>query len=411
MRNKTSGPNLSTGARPALAGRRLFLLSLLTATDAMAIDTYLPAMPDMANDLAVSASQVQQTLPVFLVGLAIGQAVYGPVLDRYGRRLPLLYGMVIFSLGSAMAALAPDISWLMAARLLQALGAAAGLVAPRAIVADVCNLTQSARLFSILSQVMMVAPILAPVIGSHLLDWCGWRSIFWSMAILGVLGLIWCWHDIYETQPAENRSAHKLTEMMAAYTRLCRHRIFVLRTAAGGFFMGALFTYISCAPFIFTQHFSLSPVVFGYLFAGNALSFVAGGALSAALLRHGTSEHRVLYIGILLLGGAGCGLFLAQTLGYDRIWLTVMALAMSMAAQGLIFGTLTALTMAQAAKQAGTASALMGTAQYLLAALTGYVVSLAPAAGPVTLALALTGCATIGALLCGLADRAPNHPA
>ncbi|MEG2632888.1 MAG: MFS transporter, partial [Comamonas sp.] len=147
----------------------LFLLAMITALDAMAIDMYLPAFPAVAQELGASAGKIQQTLSVFLVGLALGQGLYGPLLDRFGRRWPLLIGLGVFVLGSVLAALAPSVEWLLFARFLQALGAAAGLVAPRAIVSDVCSVQESARVFSVLMQVMMIAPILAPVVGSYLL--------------------------------------------------------------------------------------------------------------------------------------------------------------------------------------------------------------------------------------------------
>ncbi len=135
----------------------LFLLAMITALDAMAIDMYLPAFPAVALELAASPGKIQQTLSVFLVGLALGQGIYGPLLDRFGRRRPLLIGLGIFVLGSVMAALAPSVEWLLAARFLQALGAAAGLVAPRAIVSDVCTVQESARVFSVLIG-MLVKP-------------------------------------------------------------------------------------------------------------------------------------------------------------------------------------------------------------------------------------------------------------
>ncbi len=177
--------------KPSFGGSFIFLLAMITALDAMAIDMYLPAFPAVAQQLAVSPGQVQQTLSVFLVGLALGQALYGPLLDRFGRRMPLLIGLLVFVAGSAMAAMAGSLEWLLFARFLQALGAAAGLVAPRAIVSDVYTVQESARVFSVLMQVMMVAPILAPVIGSFLLVHAGWRSIFWVLALIAALATAW----------------------------------------------------------------------------------------------------------------------------------------------------------------------------------------------------------------------------
>ncbi len=381
----------------------IILLALLTALDAMAIDMYLPGMASIAEDLGVSAGSVQQTLAVFLAGLAIGQGIYGPLLDRYGRRIPLLAGVVVFVLGSVGAAMAPTLEWLLAARFVQAIGAAAGLVAPRAIVADLCDVNSSARIFSLLMQVMMIAPVLAPVMGSFVLAHGSWRIIFWVLAALAVVGLVWGMRSLPESLPKERRVALSAGGIARAYGRQMRRRVFMLYTLAGGFVMSALFTYISGAAFIFTEYFSLSPALFSYLFAANSVGLIVGGMLSNVLLSRGATAARVTYIGLGIHALAGGLLYVAALAGAAPLALYAGLLAIAIGSLGLIIGNLIALTMNTAGPQTGVASALMGTLHYLVAAVVGYIGSFAAQpAHAIPLALALCGIAAIG--LCRLAD-------
>ncbi|MCQ9618080.1 multidrug effflux MFS transporter [Paenalcaligenes niemegkensis] len=382
----------------------ILLLALLTGLDALAIDMYLPAMPALANDFRASSGRIQQTLSIFLAGLAIGQALYGPLLDRYGRRLPLLLGVAIFVIGSILAALAPTVEWLLAARFLQALGAAAGLVTPRAIVADLCDLNESARIFSLLMQVMMIAPIVAPLLGSYVLAHGDWRLIFWILAALGIAGFLWGLREIPDSLPAERRVPLSFRNIVQAYGRQMRNPVFMAYTLAGGFIFGSLFTYISGSSFIFTQHFSLTPTQYGYLFAANSVALVLGGQISNQMLKRGTREQHAMYLGIIVHSVAGLLLFLAVRTEIAKLWVYFSLLALAVGSLGMVIGNLTALTMANAGRQAGTASALMGTLHYLLSAIIGYAVSFA-AAGPASLPLAIAVCGALALLLSLMAAR------
>ncbi|MCG2602492.1 MAG: multidrug effflux MFS transporter [Achromobacter sp.] len=396
----------ATTQRGGLIGAGLILLlALLTALDAMAIDMYLPGMPAIAEDFGVSAGRIQQTLSVFLAGLAIGQALYGPLLDRYGRRLPLLAGVAIFVAGSVMVALAPTVEWLLAARFVQALGAAAGLVTPRAIVADLCGVAESARIFSLLMQVMMIAPIAAPILGGSLLAHGGWRGIFWVLAGLGAAGLAWGWRALPDSLPAERRAPLHAGAILRAYGRQLRHPAFMAYTLAGGFILGSLFNYISASAFVFTGHFGLSATQFSYLFAGNSVALVLGGMISNRLLDQRRSAAAILLAGIAAHALAGLVLFLLARAGQAPFAVYAGLLAVAVGALGLVFGNLTALTMSHAGKQAGVASALMGTLHYLMSAAIGYAVSLAPQ-GPALLPLAICACGALAAGL-SLAAMAP----
>ncbi|MCS3430598.1 multidrug effflux MFS transporter [Klebsiella sp. BIGb0407] len=353
----------------------LILLALLTALDAVAIDMYLPAMPAIAGSLQVDAGRIQQTLVVFLAGLAIGQALYGPLLDSYGRRMPLIAGMLLFILGSALAALSDSPEMLTAARFIQALGAAAGLVTPRAIVSDVCTVSESAKIYSILMQVMMVAPILAPLIGGLVLQTASWHAIFWLLALFGVIALLWCLSGLPETLPVERRVRLDGRSVLRSYANMLAHRDFMAYTLAGSFILGSLFTYISASAFIFTHDFSLSPATFSYLFALNSVMLICGGFLSNSLLTRGYSEKTLTVAGIMVHGLAAASLLLLVLSGTASLIAYALLIALAIGSLGLVFGNLTALTMQHAQQQAGIASSIMGSVQYFLSSIIGLIYS------------------------------------
>jgi len=390
--------------RPEIGIVLIVLLALLAALDSMAIDTYLPGMPAIATDFGVSAARVQQTLMVFLIGLALGQAIYGPLLDRFGRRIPLLGGMAIFTAGSALAATAPSVDWLMLARFIQALGAAAGLVAPRAIVTDLCDLRGSARVFSILMQVMTISPILAPVLGGIILEHGGWRATFWWLTALGAVGFLWCLRSIPDSRPAPYGVGSGLWNALGAYGGLVREPVFLARTLAGGFLLGAVFAYISGSSFVFIKVFGLTPSEFSYVFAGNSVGLIIGGQIADMMQRSGWRARRIMYIG--LVGHAAAGIILCLCLWHMAAspWIFTGLLAFALTADGLVFGNLTALTMAVSGSRAGTASSLMGTVQYLV----GAMIAAIPAAFPsslVAIPLTIAMCAAAAIIACLFADH------
>lgn len=254
----------------------VILLALITALDAMAIDLYLPAMPTIANDLNVTSNDIQLTLSVFLIGLAIGQGIYGPLLDRYGRRTPLLVGIGIFILGSFIATIAQNLEWLLIARLVQAVGAAAGLVTPRAIVDDACSLKESSTIFSLLMQIMMIAPILAPIIGGFLLGHIGWRSIFGFMTLLGGILLIWSYRSIPDTLPIDKRSPLSIKNSVRAYINQIRNVTYMGYMLSGGIILASLFVYISGSSFIFTTYFRFKTGINDLPLSDNIYSTLGG---------------------------------------------------------------------------------------------------------------------------------------
>lgn len=394
-----------TSPKSNIGIKLIILLASLNALVAAAIDMYLPAFPAIGTDLQISAGQVQQTLTVFLVGLAVGQGMYGPLLDRYGRRNPLLIGVLLFTAGSALAALAHSFELLLVARFIQALGAAAGSVTPRAIVADTCDVNTAARVFSMLMQVMMIAPITAPFIGGIALLFGPWQLIFWALAATGVITGLFSLRMLPETLPREKHVPISIRSILRNYCKLLNYPRFVLFTLASSFTVGALFVYISNSPFVFIQQYGLSPNQYSLIFALSASAMILTGQINLRLLRLYT-PLQVLYIGLFGFVAAAAVLGALLLLELADVWSYAVALGICLSMLGMITGNLTAVTMGYARQFAGIASSLMGMLQFLLAGLLGFLVNLTPTT-LLTLPTALLGFGMISISLCYLAARAP----
>lgn len=366
----------------------IILLASLSALVAAAIDMYLPAFPTMASSLDITPGQVQQTLSIFLIGLGIGQGLYGPFLDRFGRKPPLLFGIALFTIGSLAAALTSSFEGLLLARFLQAVGAAAGSVASRAVVTDTCDPQSSARIYSMLMQVMMIAPITAPMLGSLLLLYGEWHLIFWVLALMGMLIGISTIRLLPETLPVERRVPLSMRSIVRNYAIQLSNPSFLFYTLATSCTLGCLFIYINNSPFIFIEMFNLTPNQFSYIFAANALLMIGISQINLRLLKL-YSAARILFIGLAGFIVIGLTLLLLVNFAWQALWNYSILLGFGMAMLGLITGNLTAVTMAHTQQYAGIASALMGLIQFLLAAGIGFLASILAAPSLYTLPVAL----------------------
>lgn len=376
----------------------IILLASLSALVAAAIDMYLPAFPVMATSLDITPGQVQQTLSVFLIGLGIGQGLYGPFLDRFGRKPPLLFGITLFTIGSLAAALTTSFEGLLVARFLQAVGAAAGSVASRAVVTDTCDPQSSARIYSMLMQVMMIAPITAPMLGSLILLYGEWHLIFWVLAFFGITSGFFTIRLLPETLPVERRVPLSMRNIVRNYAIQLSNPSFLFYTLATSCTLGCLFIYINNSPFIFIEMFNLSPNQFSYIFAANAILMIGISQINLRLLKF-YSATRILFIGLAGFIVIGLVLLVLVNFNWQALWSYSILLGFGMAMLGLITGNLTAVTMAHTQQYAGIASALLGLIQFLLAAGIGFVASIIAAPSLYTLPIALL---VLGLLAMGL---------
>jgi DHA1 family bicyclomycin/chloramphenicol resistance-like MFS transporter len=351
----------------ARAARFILILGSLTAFAPLSIDMYLPAFPALQAHFGVSAGQIQATLAVFFVGLAAGQAIYGPIADRFGRRAPLLFGIALYVAASILAAHAPDIGSLTLARLFQALGGCAGMVISRAMVADLFDERDSAKIYSLLMLVMGMAPILAPLAGAYLLVAFGWGAIFWFLAAFGALCLATVWTVLPETLPPDRRATGGLHHVLRVYKQLLRNRRFLAFAAIGAFSLAGLFAYITDSSFIFIELYGLTPEQYGMLFGMNALGLITAAQVNVHLLRW-FSVRQILATAVLAYVGAAVALTFVATTDLGGLIALMIPLFVAISSLGLVLGNAAAAAMAQAGDYRGTASALIGVLQFALSA-------------------------------------------
>ena len=359
----------------------------------MSIDMYLPALPALERYFATDTAAVQHTLASFFVGLAIGQLFYGPLADRYGRKPPLYFGLTLYVLASVGCALAPSIGSLIGLRFLQAVSGCAGMVVARAVVRDLYDRQESARVFSILMMVMGIAPVLAPLAGGYLLTWLGWRSIFWVLALFGVACLLAVKFGLPETLP-KSMARVPLSSALANYASLLTDRRYLGYALSGGFGQAGMFAYISGSPFVFIDLYGVPAHAYGWLFGLNAagiIAFTQGNRL--LLLRH--DADRVLGRANLVNFLICLALLTMALTGAAGLVGILIPLFFVVSLRGLTFPNASAGAMAPFSEKAGSASALLGSVQFAIAAFASAAVGVFHNGTAMPMAAVITVCGLV----------------
>jgi len=400
---KTATP--STSPHPNDMSRRqlavfVLILGALTAFSAMSIDMYLPAFPQMARDLGIPLGMVQLSISAFLYGSAAGQLFYGPLADRWGRRMPLLAGLSLYVVSTIGCACVRTGEGLLFWRVVMAVGGGAGMVISRAVVRDLYDTADAARMFSLLMLVMGAAPILAPMAGGQLLLLTGWRGIFGFLGIFGLLSVCAVAFGLPESLPKERRSHRSFAQMISVYGHLFRNGHYLRYAVALGCIAGVNFAYISGAPFIFIELNGISPQHFGLFFGANAFGLIGASQVNRRLLRR-FPPRRILVTAFIINATAAVLLTVSALTGTGGFPVQVLLIFICLCMTGLLYPNVTALAMAPFDKTAGSASALLGTIQYTLGATAGAFVGVFHngTALPMTATMALsaaTGLCAVG---------------
>ena len=344
------------------------LLGFLTAINPISTDMYLPAFPQMEAEFGSGPGSAQLTLATWFLGLAVGQVTQGTLSDRFGRRGPLILGTVLYTLATVGCALAPDMGWLAAFRFVEAFGASASSVIPRAVVRDKVTGLEAARIMSRLILVMGAAPILAPSLGGALLGVAGWRSIFWAMAAYGALSGLLVWWLLPDTLPPERRLRLGPAALLRNFGRVLAEPVFLTHALLGAAVMFCIFAYISGAPAIYIEHFGITPGQFAIVFGASAAGFIGGAQLNPPLsARFGPG--RVLTAASFILLGNGVFLAVLAWTGWGGMWGFFPPVLIMLTASSLIMPNSAVGALARHGQRAGTASALLGTLQFAVAAL------------------------------------------
>ncbi|WP_234385467.1 multidrug effflux MFS transporter [Streptomyces scabiei] len=359
---------------PTSAGRRprraplVLILGSLTALGPLTIDLYLPALPQVSGDLHVSPAVTQLTLTAFMIGIALGQLVIGPLSDTLGRRRPLLIGLSVYVVAGALCALAPTATVLIGMRLVQGLAGAAGIVIARAVVRDLYDGLGAARLLSSLMLVSGTAPILAPVLGAQLLRLTSWRGVFVTLTVLGLVVLTATATLLTETLPARRRRRGGLSDTLRTMRDLVADSRFTGYLLTGSLGFAALFAYIAGSSFTLQEVYGASPQTYSLLFALNSIGLVVAGQLNGKVLLGRFPSQRILATGLAVLGAASIALVLLTTSTHAGLPWIALALFLTACPVGMILPTTTALSLQRAPHAAGSASALLGTTQFLMGA-------------------------------------------
>ncbi|MFC7330633.1 multidrug effflux MFS transporter [Marinactinospora rubrisoli] len=383
-------------------------LGALTAVGPLSIDMYLPAFPEMAGELRTGAAQIQLTLTACLVGLALGQLVLGPLSDAIGRRNPLLVGTAAYTVISLLCAAAPNAEALAGLRFLQGVAGAAGMVISRAMVRDIYSGPAATRLFSRLMLIIGLAPILAPVFGGQLMLVTSWRGIFVTLAILGAGLFAVAWFVLRESLPPEKRRTDGPLAVIGVFARLFRDRVFLALMLTQGLASAGLFGYVSGFSFVAQNVYDTSAQTFSLLFGLNGIGMVVFSQVNAYLA--GRVTERVVLMGALSVAAvASVGLVVATLAGLPFA-VTCVLLFVIMCSMSFSMPTTTSLALGRYPLNAGSASALLGTVQFLVGASASPLVGLAgedSALGMVTVIMA----GLVGAFLVNLMARGSDGAA
>ena len=382
-----------------IAGRpeRLLLLGLgaLTAMAPMATDMYLPGMPAIAADLGGTASQAQLTLSAFFFGFGGGQLLYGPLADRFGRRIPLLAGMALFTAATFGCALADDLGTLIVLRFLEAVGGAAGPVLARAAVRDLYGGDRAARVLSTMVLIMGAAPLFAPIVGGQLLLIASWRAIFWALCAYGVVCLATVVLVVGETLPPERRLTISAFGMIRSYGLLLSNRRYLGFALGGASVYGGLFAYLTGSPFVFIVLHGVPAEQFGLLFAINVVGLMLGASINRRLVMR-LGAHRLLSYALVAAAVSGCALLAVALLDRGGLVALFVPLWCFISCLGFVGTNAMACGLALYPERAGTASALSGTIQFTIGATCGALVGLLNDGTAVPMAATIAGAGLIG---------------
>lgn len=357
----------------------IMLLGLIIAIGPLSIDMYLPALPSMAKDFGVTTAFIANSVPMYFIGLVVGQLFYGPLSDRIGRIKPLYIGMVLYVIASVICATTTSEYVLFVARTAQALGACVGGVVTRAMIRDRLHPQQMAKAFSLMVLVMGIAPILAPALGALLLKVAEWRVIFWFLAGFGVLNIIITKLFLSETLTEENRNHKPIKQLLAQYVELLKDNRFNYPAIGAGLLMGSMFVYISASAELIMENYGVSATHFSWIFGMNAGGFIALTQINQFLVDKFRLINLLRFGAMVQAISAGMLMILGLTLGTNA-WLPLVLICIfcCISALGLTQPNASTIALAFQKQRAGTASALQGSLNFVVGIFGGLMLNIFP---------------------------------
>lgn len=340
----------------------LAVLSLLMGFASISTDLYLPAMPEMSHSLHANEGMLELTISAYLIGFSLGQLLWGPISDQYGRRLSVATGLVLFVIGSAGCALSGSALTMIGWRIVQAVGACAGVALSRAMVRDLYEGNHAAQMLSMLITVMAIAPLIGPTVGGQIVTFAGWRAIFWTMVVIGLVSLA-ALYTIPETHPVARRNRESLGRALMRYGELLRYRRLLGYAGTGGFLYLGLFAYVAGTPFAYITYYHVPVRFYGLLFGLGTVGIMVASTLNSRLvLRFG--YDRMLLIGTIIAAVSATMTALTIHTGLGGFWGLVASLFVFVSMTGLVVANSITGALADFPEHAGAVSALVGAFQY-----------------------------------------------
>lgn len=367
----------------------IIILGILAALGPFTIDMYLPGFKKIAEDFGTDEKHVAFTLTSYFVGIAVGQLIYGPVVDKYGRKKPLLVGLMIFAIAALGCALSTNIETMIAMRLLQALGGCVGMVASNAIISDVYDIDKRARAFSSIMLIMGVAPLIAPSIGSFFVEHAEWNYIFYFLAAFAFMVICMIYFFLPETSQHMHSNKLKVKKITNDYFRILQNKTFLSYTLAGSIAMSVLFAYISSASFIFLTFYKLDKATFSILFAINASGLITGSYMNGILTKY-VNFIKIARISALILSVVSLVVLLVVYFnpGMPYQWM-VAGLFSILFSIGFVNPNATAASLAPFTHNAGAASALGGAIRMGVGAMVAAAIGIFQGESPMTMFLTI----------------------
>jgi DHA1 family bicyclomycin/chloramphenicol resistance-like MFS transporter len=374
----------------------ILILGSLTAIGPFSIDMYLPAFPDIAKGLHTTVAQVTLSLSSFFIGISAGQLLYGPLLERFGRKKPLYVGLCIYLIASLGCALAASVNALILLRLLQALGGCVGMVAARAMVRDLFEVKENAKVFSLLMLVVAVSPIIAPTLGGYITAVLGWRYVFIMLIIVVIIIFAGIYFFLPESKKPDPNFSLKPLPIINNFAGVIRHPQFYTYALTAAISAAGLYAYIGGSPHVFMEIFHVNEKQYGWIFALIAMGLIGASQVNSVLLKNYTSEQ-LIRMGLTCQSVVGMSMALITIFGWGDLFLIIFLIFIFLCCQGFVFPNASALSLASFGHNAGSASALMGAIQMSIGAGTSALVSILQnhTALPMTGVMA---CCAVGAL-------------
>ena len=353
----------------------ILILGLLTAIGPFSIDMYLPAFPDIAKGLHTTVANVTLSLSSFFIGISFGQLLYGPLLERFGRKKHLYAGLCIYLIASVGCALAASVNALIVLRLLQALGGCVGMVAARAMVRDLFEVKENAKVFSMLMLVVAVSPIIAPTLGGYVTSLLGWRYVFVMLIIVDIIIIISAYFLLPESRKPNPNFSLRPGPILNNFSGVIRHPQFYTYALTAAVSAAGLYAYIGGSPHVFMEIFHVSEKQYGWIFALIAMGLIGASQVNSLLLRNYTSDQ-LIRVALFCQSVVGITTVCLTLFGLTDLFVTIFLIFIFLCTQGFVFPNASALSLAAFGHTAGSASALLGAIQMTIGACTSALVSI-----------------------------------